>query len=128
MKQIDYTVETPKSFAEAAEAIETNTKERGFRVLAIHDVSQMLGEKDFPIEPLKIIEICNANYANQILKKDIKIALMLPCPICVYEKNGKTYISALRPSVMSDFYPNANIKAIAEEVDDIIVEIVNLSI
>lgn len=127
MKQFDYTVETQKSFAESVEAIEANTKEKGFSVLTIHDVSQMLSEKGFLIEPIKILEICNAKYASQILAKDIKIALMLPCPICVYEKNGKTYISMLKPNVMSDFYPDADIEAIAQEVDDIIVEIVNLS-
>lgn len=127
MKQFDYTVETQKSLNQAVEAIEANTKEKGFSVLTIHDVSNVLEEKGFPIEPLKIIEICNAKYASQILKKDIKISLMLPCPISVYEKNGKTYISALKPNVMSDFYPDADIKAIAQEVDDIIVEIINLS-
>lgn len=127
MKQFDYTVETKKSFAEAVEAIETNTKEKGFRVLTIHNVSQMLNEKCFSIEPLKIVEICNAKYASQILAKDIKIALMLPCPISVYEQNGKTYISALKPNVIADFYPDADIEAIANEVDNIIVEIVNLS-
>lgn len=127
MKQFDYTVETQKSFTEAVEAIETNTKEKGFRVLTIHDVSQLLNEKGFPTEPIKIIEICNAKYASQILAKDIKISIMLPCPLSVYEKSGKTYISALRPNVMSDFYPEADIEAIAQEVDDIIVEIVNLS-
>lgn len=127
MKKFDYTVETQKSFTEAVEAIETNTKEKGFRVLAIHDVFQLLNEKGFSIEPLKIIEICNAKYASQILTKEIKIALMLPCPISVYEKSGKTYISALKPNVMSDFYPDADIETNAQEVDDIIVEIVNLS-
>lgn len=127
MKNFDYTVETQKSFTEAVEAIETNTKEKGFRVLAIHDVFQLLSEKGFSIEPLKIIEICNAKYASQILTKEIKIALMLPCPISVYEKSGKTYISALKLNVMSDFYPDADIETNAQEVDDIIVEIVNLS-
>lgn len=127
MKQFDYTVETQKNLHQAVEAIEANTKEKGFSVLSIHDVSNILSGKGFPIEPLKIIEICNAKYASQILKKDIKISLMLPCPISVYEKNSKTYISALKPDVMSDFYPDADIKAIAQEVDDIIVEIINLS-
>jgi uncharacterized protein (DUF302 family) len=87
----------------------------------------MLNEKGFPIEPIKIIEICNAKYANQVLARDIKIALMLPCPISVYEKSGKTYISALKPSVMSSFYPDADVEAIAQEVENIVVEIVNLS-
>jgi len=58
---------------------------------------------------LKIIEICNAKYASQVLGKDIKISLMLPCPISVYEEKGKAFISTLRPRVIADFYPEADI-------------------
>jgi uncharacterized protein (DUF302 family) len=50
---------------------------------------------------------------------------MLPCPISVYVDGGKTYISALRPRIILDFYPKANIKEIAEEVDKIVIEIVD---
>ncbi|VAX30877.1 hypothetical protein MNBD_NITROSPIRAE03-1756 [hydrothermal vent metagenome] len=125
MEKFDYTVETNKSFDEAVEAIIAQTKEKGFGVLHVHDVKATLAGKGFEREPLKIIEICNAKYANEVLKADVRIALMLPCPISVYVENGKTCISALRPKIMSDFYPDANIKATAEEVDRIVLEIVD---
>jgi uncharacterized protein (DUF302 family) len=63
--------------------------------------------------------------SSQVLAKDIKISLMLPCPISVYTQEGKTYISTLRPKVISDFYPQADIKALAEEVDKIVLSIVD---
>jgi len=94
-------------------------------VLHVHDVKATLEGKGFKRDPLKIIEICNAKYANEVLKADVRIALMLPCPISVYEENGKTFISALRPKVIADFYPEADIKETAEEVDRIVLEIVN---
>jgi hypothetical protein len=50
---------------------------------------------------------------------------MLPCPISVYVEEGKTYISMLRPKVISDFYPEAKIKALAEEVDPLVINIVD---
>ncbi|MEK6682505.1 MAG: DUF302 domain-containing protein, partial [Nitrospirota bacterium] len=92
-----------------------------------HDVKATLASKGFDREPLKIIEICNPKYATEVLNKDIKIALMLPCPISVYVQNGKTYISALRPRVIADFYPEAGIKSIADEVDRKILNIVDES-
>ena len=125
--KFDYTVETSKSFGEAVSAIEAKSKEKGFGVLHIHDVQATLANKGFDKEPLKVIEICNAKYASQVLAKDIKISLMLPCPISVYVEGGKTYISTLRPKVISDFYPQADIKAIAEEVDEIVLSIVEES-
>ena len=125
MQKFDYTVETKKSFNEAVAAIESKTQEKGFRVLHTHDVQATLAEKGFQREPLKIVEICNAKYASQVLEKDIKISLMLPCPISVYTEKGKTFISALRPKVMKDFYPDAKIEQQAEEVDRIVIAIID---
>ncbi len=127
MEKFDYTVETDKSLDGAVSAIESKSREKGFGVLHIHDVKATLASKGFDSVPLKIIEICNAKYANQVLAKDIKISLMLPCPISVYVEGGKTYISTLRPKVIADFYPDADIKAIAEEVDRIVLSIVDES-
>ncbi len=127
MERFDHTVVTTKNVDEAVAAIETKSKEKGFSVLHIHDVSGTLEGKGFPREPVKIIEICNAKYASQVLDKDIKISLMLPCPISVYEENGKTFISTLRPKVIADFYPKADIKSLAEEVDGIVLSIVEES-
>jgi len=125
MKQFDYTVATNKGFDEAVSAVEAKSKEKGFNVLVVHDVRATLASKGFSREPLKIVEICNARYASKVLEKDVKIALMLPCPISVYTEGGKTFISTLRPRVIADFYPEAGIKDIAEEVDGIVVSIVD---
>ncbi len=124
MPKVDYTVETSKSFAEAVAAVEQKTAEKGFRVLHTHDVAATLAEKGFPREPLKIVEVCNAKYASQVLAKDVKLALMLPCPISVYVDKGKTFLSTLLPTSMGALYPNAGIESIAAEVEKIVVAIV----
>jgi uncharacterized protein (DUF302 family) len=74
---------------------------------------------------MKIVEICNAKYVDKVLAKDIKIALMLPCPVVVYVQDGKTFISTLRPKVIADFYPAADVAAIAAEVDRIVLAIID---
>ena len=103
----DYTVTTKKSFAEAVAAVEQETKAAGFRVLYIHDVAATLKEKDLKIEPFKIIEICNAKSAYTVLQADIIIGLCLPCKINVYQKDGLTHISGMRPIVLPQFFPSS---------------------
>lgn len=124
MKAFERTVTTDKAFEEAVSAIERNAGEKGFRVLHTHDVAATLAEKGFPREPLKIVEICNAKYASQVLAKDVKISLMLPCPISVYVEKGKTHISTLLPSSIVQFYPDAGIEGLASEVERIVLEII----
>ena len=127
MMDFDYTVITGKSFEEAVAALEEETKKAGFKVLYIHDVTATLKEKGFKIEPFKIIEICNAKSAYTALKADIKIGLCLPCKINVYQKDGKTYISGMRPVILSQFFTQANLGNLPNEVDEIIRGIIDKS-
>lgn len=124
MSTFERTVMTDKSFDEAVASVEQKAAEKGFRVLHTHDVAATLAEKGFPREPLKIIEICNARYASQVLDKDVKISLMLPCPISVYTQGGRTHISTLLPTSLVQFFPRAGIEDIAAEVERVVLEII----
>ncbi len=123
----DYTVTSIKSFENAVEKVVQETKNAGFRVLYIHDVTKTLTEKGFTIEPFKIIEICNAKNAYNALRADVKIGLCLPCKINVYQKDGKTYISGMRPIILPQFFPKANLGNLPTEVDTIIRDIIDMS-
>lgn len=124
MNAFEQTMTTDKSFEEAVAAIEQKAAEKGFRVLHTHDVAATLAEKGFPRAPLKIIEICNAKYASQVLDKDVKISLMLPCPISVYVEGGQTHISTLLPTSIVQFFPYAGIEDLASEVESIVLRII----
>lgn len=124
MDNFEYTVTTNKPFPEAVEAVEKRTVELGFRVLHTHDIAATLAEKGFPREPLTLVEVCNAKFASQVLNKDVKVSLMLPCPISVYVQGGKTYISTLLPTSIAHFFPNAGIEGVASQVEDAVLKIV----
>ena len=121
----DYTVTTNKSFDEAVTSVGKETKNAGFKVLHIHDVTATLKEKGFEIEPFKIIEFCNAKLANDFLNIDIKIGLCIPCKINVYTKDGQTFISGMRPIILSQLFPRADFGEKPKEIDQIIQNIIN---
>ncbi len=127
MRSFAMTVGTTKDVESAVQAVVEATQQKGFRVLHIHDVAATLAEKGFQREPVRIIEICNAKYASQVLDKDISLALMLPCPITVYAQDGRTHISGLLPTSMIDLFPNAGLDEVAEAVEKVVVEIINES-
>src|SRR3989337_4458673 len=123
----DYTATTKKSFNEAVALVGKEAENAGFKVLHIHDVTATLKEKGFEIEPFKIIEVCNAKSAYSVLQADIKIGLCLTCTINVYLKDGRTYISGMRPVILPQFFPQANLGNLPVEVDEIIRGIVDNS-
>ena len=127
MKPFERTVTTEKSFDEAVAAIESKAAEKGFRVLHTHDVAATLAAKGFPRDPMKIVEVCNAKYASQVLDHDIRAALMLPCPISIYRRGGKTHISTLLPTSLVEFFPQAGIEKLAADVEAVVLSIVEES-
>jgi len=121
----DYTQTTLKSFDLAVKSVEDEIAKAGMRVLHIHDVQKTLMEKGFERNSFKIVEFCNAKYANDFLNADIKIGLCLPCKINVYVKDGQTFISGMRPNILSQFFPDADLGDKPQEIDKKIQDIIN---
>lgn len=126
--EFDYTVTTKKDFDSAVLAVQEETVKAGFRVLYVHDVQKTLDEKGFKIEPMKIIEFCNAKSAYTVLQEDAKIGLCLPCKILVYIKEGNTIISGMRPIILTQFFPKAQLGTLPEEIDKLIKVVIDNSI
>jgi len=123
--QLDYTVPTPKSHADAVQAVIDSALAHKFSVPFVNTLSETLAEKGFEREPVTIVEMCNAGHASAVLARDVKIGLMFPCPVMVYAENGEVFITTMRPSLIGSFYPEAQIDAIAAEVESAIIAIVD---
>jgi len=121
----DYTVSTRKSFDEAVSAVQDRAAANGFRVQFVHDVAATLAEKGFPRERVTIVEMCNAKHAATVLAADVKIGLMLPCPVMVYAENDEIHISTMLPTLLAVFFPDAGIEDVAREVEEGIRRIVD---
>lgn len=121
---IDFTLPTSKTYAEAIEAVKEAAALHGFKVSFVHDVAETLRERGFEREPLSIIEMCNAKFASEVLAEDVLIGLMLPCPVMVYEQDGDVLLSTMRPTLMTTFFPDAEIADVAATVEEKIFAIV----
>jgi len=123
--QFDYTIITTKDFEKAVQSVQNEIAKAGMRVLYIHDVQKTLSEKGFERDLFQIIEFCSAKFANEFLNKDIRIGLCMPCKINVYNKDGQTFISGMRPSILPQFFPQANLSERSKEIDQIVQNIIN---
>ncbi|MBS3134598.1 DUF302 domain-containing protein [Candidatus Woesearchaeota archaeon] len=119
-----YIVETENSFDEAVVSVLKAVEQKGWSLFQIYDIKERLAAKGFNQKPLKIIEICSGRYANQFLNKNRLISLCMPCKINVLEENGKVKIVGMKPTMISQFFPEVNKKE-AEEVEKDVIEIVD---
>ncbi len=119
-----YMVDTDKKFDEAVVSVLKAVEQKGWTLFQIYDVKERLAAKGFEQKPLKIIEICSGKYANQFLNKNRLISLCMPCKINVLEENGEIRIVGMKPTMLSQFFPEVSQKD-AEMVEKDIIEIVN---
>ena len=126
IKDFAYIIETEKSFDEAVVSVLKAVESQGWALFNVYDIRERLAVKGFKQEPLKIIEICSAKYANNFLSKNKLISLCMPCKINVFEENGKVKIAGMKPTIMSEFFKEIR-KEDVEEVEKIIREIINNS-
>lgn len=123
--ELDYTIESAKDFDATVQAVLDETAAANYRVLATHDVSATLAEKGFDRERVTIIELCNAKHAHAVLAADVRIGLMLPCPIMVYAQGDAVKIATMKPTLIADFFPDAYIDEVAAEVESSLREIMS---
>ena len=115
-----YIVETKKSFDEAVVSVLKAVEQKGWSLFQVYDVKERLAAKGFSQKPLKIIEMCSAKYANQFLNKNRLISLCMPCKINVVEDNGKVKIIGMKPTMISQFFPEVDEQEAREAEKDII--------
>ncbi|MBI5389833.1 DUF302 domain-containing protein [Candidatus Woesearchaeota archaeon] len=111
-----YVVETDKCFDDAVVSVLKAVEQKGWALFQVYDVKERLAAKGFSQKPLKIIEICSGKYANQFLGKNRLISLCMPCKINVLEENGKVKIAGMKPTIISQFFPEVDKKE-AEQVE-----------
>ncbi len=124
--EIIYKKETESSVAEVSARIEVAAKKQQFGVLNETDLQGKMKSRgvDFSHECM-IFDVCNPNYAKQVLDKNIDISTALPCRISVYEENGKTVVSTLLPSKVITMYGTDGLETIAETVEQALIAIID---
>ncbi|MBR9690681.1 DUF302 domain-containing protein [Candidatus Woesearchaeota archaeon] len=113
-----YKKEIDMPYEEAMEKIKEELKKEGFGVLTEIDVKATLKKKlgvDF--DKYIILGVCNPPYAYKSLQAEQDIGLLLPCNVIVYEKDKKTYVSAIKPTIAMQMIDNEKLKDIALEIE-----------
>ena len=90
-------------YAEAVTKVTEALKKEGFGVLTEIDVKATLKKKlDADFRKYIILGACNPVLANQALRSELEIGLLLPCNVIVYENDAGdgSVVSIVDPLVM----------------------------
>ena len=121
-----YQVETRKSISQIENSLGAISAQYKFGLLTIHNLKEKMNEKGVSFDKdCLIFEVCNPQQAKKILEGNIDISTLLPCRISVYQKDGKTVLSTIKPTALLAMFPNPQLHQIAEEVENTLIAIMN---
>ena len=109
--------------------MEQNLKEHKFGILWQLNIPAKLQEKGVNsyTNPYRILEVCNPNDAARVLNHNELVGYFLPCKITVYESEGKTKIGLPKPTALIGILEDNELKAIAEEIESILIKVLDES-
>lgn len=91
----------------------------GFGVLCEIDIAQKLKEKlGIDFYPYLILGACNPPLAAQALEEEPDLGLLLPCNVVVYEREGRTVVSAIDADKMLSIVGNPQLDVVAKQVNE----------
>ena len=65
----------------------------------------------------EILGACHPKSAYEAILAEENIGLMLPCNVIIYEEEGKTRISIIKPTMAMGMIDNDKLKSVAEKVE-----------
>lgn len=92
---------SPHDFETTCKRLTDAVAANGFGLLHTHDIHATLNSKGVDFSPgCRVFEVCNPKRAAEVLAVQLDLANALPCRIAVYEKDGATQVSMIRPTEM----------------------------
>lgn len=105
-------------FDEARSRITAALKTEGFGVLTEIDVKATMKAKlDIDYRRYVILGACNPQLAHKALSTDLAIGLLLPCNVCVWEDEGGSVVSVIRPDAMFSVVKTPGLRPVVEEAE-----------
>ena len=118
MPDYGFTKTLDEPFDSVMERTKQELQKEGFGVLTSIDVREKFKEKlGIDFRKYVILGACNPPSAHQAITIEENIGLLLPCNVIVYEKDDKTVVSIIKPSVAMNMIQNEQLLEVARKVE-----------
>lgn len=113
---------SPMDFNTTVEKLSKEIEKKSWGIQHIYDLQKTLEEKGKKVLPVKVLSVCQPEYASRVLEKDFEriISSLMPCRISVYEKsNGKTYVSWMDSWIVASNYGGIVQEVMTDSVNEV---------
>jgi uncharacterized protein (DUF302 family) len=117
-KAMIVTHESKLGFDETVKAIEDSIEEHGWSSPGTMNLNQAMAKHDVELgAQVRIISLCKASYAKDVLTTDRYVSSLMPCRISVWQgDDGKVYVSKMNTGLMGKLFGGNIAKVMGEAV------------
>ena len=113
-----FTKEIDTSFEETVDNATNELEKVGFGILTQINVAEKFKEKlGIDFKKYIILGACNPPSAHKAILVEENIGLMLPCNVVIYERQVKTVVSMIKPTVAMKMIGNVELERIATTIE-----------
>jgi uncharacterized protein (DUF302 family) len=92
-------------FDETVSKLVGAVKAGGWSVPKVRDMNKTMAKHGVVMKRrVKIVEMCKAPYAKDVLSTDPQVSTLMPCAVGVYERGGKVYLSGMNMGLMGKMF------------------------
>lgn len=123
-----YSKQSPRSPEEVGTRLEEAAARNKFGVLHVHDLKKTLESKGVQLgSECLVYDVCNPEAATRALQTDMRMSTVLPCRISIVSKDGGCLISTVKPISLFAATGLKGSEALAAEVEQNILKIIDES-
>ena len=92
---------SPYGIEETCQRPTASIEANGWRCPAIRDMNAAIEKEGLVLAgSVRIVELCKADYARDVLETNPEVSTLMPCAFGVYEKDGRVFVTGLNTGLM----------------------------
>lgn len=104
-------------FDETVSKLVAAVKAKGWSVPKVRDMNKTMAKHGVTMKRrVKIVEMCKAPYAKDVLGTDPQVSTLMPCAVGIYEREGKVYLSGMNMGLMGKMFGGNIGRVMGEQV------------
>jgi uncharacterized protein (DUF302 family) len=101
-----------QNFEEAMSTLQNSISQHGYKVARVQRVDVGLTAKGYKTDKYRVVFFGKPDEIAMLSRKFPELIPYLPLSIAIFAEEGNTLISAARPGLLAEFYPDPELKPI----------------
>jgi uncharacterized protein (DUF302 family) len=118
-------VRSAQNFEEAMSTLQAGIAAKGYKVAKVQRVDVGLEAKGYKTDRYRVVFYAKPGELEELAQKHPELIPYLPLNVAIFAEGGQTILATARPSVLKDYFPQAELAPVFERWESDLVAILD---